>query len=301
MWAQLNREVVDEIEAERTAAVTFAKAAVHKSLPQPSNNKRQSPLLPDSPRPFRTKVQEIPVGSLTSSFSGSSSLSSSWATLPSNENGDHSGAGQGRGSPFRTPSRSPDPFAVYCTDDGVEESVEPFVLDADLKLENEVIDRVASRDFADALTEAVSRSEQEELLPGGDARHVGGWSEREAKDRVGKSDGADVLDGADVTLKGSVPESMKSADDRYSGPRAKDASFLERVDGTNGTDGADRSASSDSADSDRPVFFMRAGYRSSPGAAALFWLGDQMTSWQRHDGIKSAVTGLLSGGEMLNC
>jgi hypothetical protein len=284
MWAQLNREVVEEIEAERTAAVTFAKAAVHKSLPQPkamSNNDCKSPILPDSLRPFTSTVQAITAGSLSSSFSGSSSLSSSWATLPSDESGDNS------------PSRSPDPFAVFCMD-GAEESVEPFVLDADLKLENEVIS-VANRGFAEALTEAVSRStalKREELLLEGDASHVGGWRERDDKDRT------NMLGGLDITLKAPVPESMRIAENRYSGPRAEDATFLERVDGT---DGADRSEGSDSADSDRPVFFMRAGYRSSPGAAALFWLGDQMTSWQRHDGIKSAVTGLLSGGEMPVC
>lgn len=44
------------------------------------------------------------------------------------------------------------------------------------------------------------------------------------------------------------------------------------------------------------VFFMRAGYRGSPRWATLFWEGDQMVSWQRNDGIKSAVTGLLSSG-----
>ncbi|KAK1277352.1 putative alpha-xylosidase 2 [Acorus gramineus] len=44
------------------------------------------------------------------------------------------------------------------------------------------------------------------------------------------------------------------------------------------------------------VFFMRAGFRNSPRWAMLFWEGDQMVSWQNHDGIKSAVTGLLSSG-----
>lgn len=44
------------------------------------------------------------------------------------------------------------------------------------------------------------------------------------------------------------------------------------------------------------VFFMRAGYRGSPRWATLFWAGDQMVSWQRHDGIKSAVTALLTSG-----
>ncbi|XP_050228603.2 uncharacterized protein LOC126677843 [Mercurialis annua] len=44
------------------------------------------------------------------------------------------------------------------------------------------------------------------------------------------------------------------------------------------------------------VFFMRAGFRDSPKWGMLFWEGDQMVSWQAHDGIKSAVVGLLSGG-----
>ncbi|PSS15735.1 Sulfoquinovosidase [Actinidia chinensis var. chinensis] len=44
------------------------------------------------------------------------------------------------------------------------------------------------------------------------------------------------------------------------------------------------------------VFFMRAGFRNSPKWGMLFWEGDQMVSWQAHDGIKSAVVGLLSSG-----
>ncbi|PHU22386.1 hypothetical protein BC332_07493 [Capsicum chinense] len=44
------------------------------------------------------------------------------------------------------------------------------------------------------------------------------------------------------------------------------------------------------------VFFMRAGYRDTTKWAMLFWEGDQMVSWQKNDGIKSAVVGLLSGG-----
>ena len=44
------------------------------------------------------------------------------------------------------------------------------------------------------------------------------------------------------------------------------------------------------------VFFARAGFARSPGYATLFWLGDQLTSWEREDGIWSAVTGLLSSG-----
>ncbi len=44
------------------------------------------------------------------------------------------------------------------------------------------------------------------------------------------------------------------------------------------------------------VFFGRSGYTRSPGQSTLFWLGDQLVSWDRHDGIKTAVTGMLSSG-----
>jgi alpha-glucosidase len=44
------------------------------------------------------------------------------------------------------------------------------------------------------------------------------------------------------------------------------------------------------------VFFNRSGYTRSPGESTLFWLGDQLVNWGEHDGIKSAVTGLLSSG-----
>lgn len=47
---------------------------------------------------------------------------------------------------------------------------------------------------------------------------------------------------------------------------------------------------------DEVVFFSRSGFTRSPGATRLFWLGDQLCSWDRHDGIKSALTGLLSSG-----
>lgn len=47
---------------------------------------------------------------------------------------------------------------------------------------------------------------------------------------------------------------------------------------------------------DTAVFFMRSGYRQSAEYATLFWLGDQLVSWDEHDGIKTAVVGLLSSG-----
>jgi alpha-glucosidase len=50
------------------------------------------------------------------------------------------------------------------------------------------------------------------------------------------------------------------------------------------------------AGGDQMVFFSRSGYRHSPAHTTLFWLGDQLVSWDRFDGIKTAVTGLLSSG-----
>lgn len=47
---------------------------------------------------------------------------------------------------------------------------------------------------------------------------------------------------------------------------------------------------------DDVVFFMRAAYTRSPRSASLFWLGDQLVSWDASDGLASAITGLLSGG-----
>ncbi len=47
---------------------------------------------------------------------------------------------------------------------------------------------------------------------------------------------------------------------------------------------------------DEYVFFMRSGFSRSPQYATLFWTGDQLVSWDRFDGIKSAVTALLSSG-----
>ncbi len=44
------------------------------------------------------------------------------------------------------------------------------------------------------------------------------------------------------------------------------------------------------------VTFFRSGYSRSPAHARLFWLGDQTVTWDRHDGLASALTGLLSSG-----
>lgn len=47
---------------------------------------------------------------------------------------------------------------------------------------------------------------------------------------------------------------------------------------------------------DEIVFFNRSGFTRSPGKSTLFWLGDQLVSWDGYDGMESAVTGMLSGG-----
>ena len=44
------------------------------------------------------------------------------------------------------------------------------------------------------------------------------------------------------------------------------------------------------------LFFNQAGFTKSPSYSTLYWMGDQLASWRREDGIKSAVVGLLSSG-----
>jgi alpha-glucosidase (family GH31 glycosyl hydrolase) len=44
------------------------------------------------------------------------------------------------------------------------------------------------------------------------------------------------------------------------------------------------------------LVFNRAGFTASPKYSTMFWMGDQLTSWSHYDGIKSALTGLLSSG-----
>ena len=52
----------------------------------------------------------------------------------------------------------------------------------------------------------------------------------------------------------------------------------------------------ESENKDNLLYFCRSGYSLSPGHTSLFWLGDQLTSWDGHDGIKTAVNGLISSG-----
>ncbi len=46
---------------------------------------------------------------------------------------------------------------------------------------------------------------------------------------------------------------------------------------------------------DELVFFSRSGFTGSQRVTSLFWEGDQIVSWGKNDGIKSAITGMNSG------
>jgi sulfoquinovosidase len=57
-----------------------------------------------------------------------------------------------------------------------------------------------------------------------------------------------------------------------------------------------REAIQEAGRGDDIVFFSRSGFTQSATYSTLFWLGDQMETWDEYDGIKTAVVGLLSGG-----
>ena len=44
------------------------------------------------------------------------------------------------------------------------------------------------------------------------------------------------------------------------------------------------------------VDFHRSAFTTSPRYARLFWMGDQLVDWSAQDGMRSALTGMLSGG-----
>ena len=44
------------------------------------------------------------------------------------------------------------------------------------------------------------------------------------------------------------------------------------------------------------IYFCRSGFSKSPDFTSMFWLGDQLTSWDEYDGIKTAISGLTSSG-----
>lgn len=47
---------------------------------------------------------------------------------------------------------------------------------------------------------------------------------------------------------------------------------------------------------DDALIFSRSAFTRSPGKTRLFWLGDQLVTWDDHDGMKTALVGLLSSG-----
>ena len=57
-----------------------------------------------------------------------------------------------------------------------------------------------------------------------------------------------------------------------------------------------REAIDEAGKGDDIVFFNRSGFTESPRYSTLFWLGDQLQTWDGYDGIKTAVVGVLSGG-----
>ena len=53
---------------------------------------------------------------------------------------------------------------------------------------------------------------------------------------------------------------------------------------------------SEESEESEGVFWSRSASAKSPRFSSLFWLGDQLVSWDAHDGMKSALCGMLSGG-----
>lgn len=53
---------------------------------------------------------------------------------------------------------------------------------------------------------------------------------------------------------------------------------------------------SDLQSADDLIYFMRSAWIKSPAVTSIFWLGDQLVSWDGHDGIKSVLVGALSSG-----
>ncbi len=57
-----------------------------------------------------------------------------------------------------------------------------------------------------------------------------------------------------------------------------------------------REAIREAGKSGEAMFFSRSGFTRSPSKSTLFWAGDQLISWDEHDGIKTVVPALLSSG-----
>jgi hypothetical protein len=171
---------------------------------------------------------------------------------------------QGEGTPRAGPAQT----AALTTDLLSRESVEWKAEEQELPL-TECLDQ--------ALPAARSTENLEALVLPEPPEKEGGPEDAAAGDRGDRAPSTVSTEQASGSGKGE-PESKNIVKDQGKSSHEEEASGI-------------------SVDSeDDGVFFMRAGFRGSPAYARLFWLGDQMVSWQRHDGIKSAVTGLLSGG-----
>ena len=59
---------------------------------------------------------------------------------------------------------------------------------------------------------------------------------------------------------------------------------------------ANKEAVAEANKTDETVYFMRAGSTMSPGQTSLFWMGDQLPTFDRYDGLHSALIGLINGG-----
>ena len=44
------------------------------------------------------------------------------------------------------------------------------------------------------------------------------------------------------------------------------------------------------------VYFMRSGNVRTPGVTPLFWLGDQLVTWDADDGLATVIIGMLTEG-----
>jgi alpha-glucosidase len=49
-------------------------------------------------------------------------------------------------------------------------------------------------------------------------------------------------------------------------------------------------------ENDEIVYFMRAGSTHSPSVTSLYWMGDQLPTFDKFDGLHSALIGMLNGG-----
>lgn len=57
-----------------------------------------------------------------------------------------------------------------------------------------------------------------------------------------------------------------------------------------------RDATDNVGAADDSVYFMRASSTRSPAFGSLFWLGDQLTTWDEFDGLRTVINGHISSG-----